>query len=124
MAKITRFRVKPGSVMPKNAREGGSWIKPGATHFISKIVSWPDGSGSFSINIAFCNGLDGWNDFDNVLVLDDDFGQPYTPFYHTEYKLCNAFPCLQYVIDTYNNYMKSMPFLEAVKTDNKGEGVK
>ena len=108
MVKITRFRIKPGAVMPDDAREGGSWINPGATHFISKTFPFPD-AGYFSVNIAFCGGLEGWDDFDNVLVLDEDFGQPYTPFYNTEYKLCDPFPCLKYVIDTYNHYMKNLP---------------
>ena len=67
-----------------------------------------------SIIIAFdSSDLESWNDFDNVLVLDEDFCQPYTPFYGDNYKKeVSDFPFLEWVISEYNALFDSLPVFE------------
>ena len=45
-----------------------------------------------------------FNDFDNIIVLDDSFCQPYTPFYESK----KGFPFLNKVIIEYNNAMDEL----------------
>lgn len=72
----------------------------------------------FDIDIAFTENLQDWNDYDNILVLDSDFGQPYYPFY--EYMMgkmkASATPkVLPLLVAEYNKYMDSLEFLEERK---------
>ena len=60
------------------------------------------------MNIAFPDDLSEWNDFDFVLVLDEEFGQPYTPFYGAK----KHFEFLDRVIKRYNAIMTSMTLFE------------
>jgi hypothetical protein len=48
-----------------------------------------------------------FDDFDNVVVLDDDYCQPYTPFYED----APEFEFLTEVINSYNKQMDSFNFL-------------
>ena len=97
------------------ARPGGTWINQDSDLYISIIREFPDSCGDFIICIGFPdfeNGLVEWDDFNFVLVLDDDFGQPYTPFYGKNYKKdIQNFPCLECVIEAYNKFMDSFDFL-------------
>lgn len=97
------------------ARPGGTWINKDSNLYISIVREFPDSCGDFIIYIGFPDfekGLVEWDDFNFVLVLDDDFGQPYTPFYGKNYKKdIQDFPCLEYVIEAYNNFMDSFDFL-------------
>ena len=97
------------------ARPGGTWVNKGSDLYISIAREFPDSGGDFIIYIGFPDfekGLVEWDDFNFVLVLDDDFGQPYTPFYGKNYKkdIQNS-PCLEYVIEKYNEFMDSFDFL-------------
>ena len=97
------------------ARPGGTWINQDSDLYISIAREFPDSCGDFIICIGFPDfekGLVEWDDFNFVLVLDDDFGQPYTPFYGKNYKkdIQNS-PCLECVIEAYNNFMDSFDFL-------------
>lgn len=47
-----------------------------------------------------------WDDFNNVLVLDCDFGQPYVPFYHYLNGEIKMFPVLEKVVKEYNRLME------------------
>ena len=83
--------------------------------FFSFTGEFPDSHGDFTIYIGFPDfeeGLAEWDDFSFVLVLDDDFGRPYTPFYGKNYKKdIQDFPCLEFVIEKYNEFMDSFDFL-------------
>jgi len=90
--------------------EGGSWIVEDGIYYISKPLV-----DEISLNIAFSDDLSKWNDFDNVLVLDEDFGQPYMPFYQyakTRIEGGKPFMFLSRVITAYNKAMDSLPFLD------------
>ena len=97
------------------ARPGGIWFNRYVEWCISFTGEFPDSCGDFSIYIGFPDfekGLVEWDDFSFVLVLDDDFGQPYTPFYGENYKKdIQDFPCLELVIEKYNEFMDSFDFL-------------
>ena len=97
------------------ARPGGTWINKDSDLYISIVREFPDLCGDFIIYIGFPDfekGLAEWDDFNFVLVLDDDFGQPYTPFYGKNCKkdIQNS-QCLEYVIEACNNFMDSFDFL-------------
>lgn len=97
------------------ARPGGTWINQYSDLYISITREFPDSRGDFIISIGFPDfeeGLAEWDDFSFVLVLDDDFGQPYAPFYGKNYKKdIQDFLCLECVIEAYNNFMDSLDFL-------------
>ena len=97
------------------ARSGGTWINQYSDLYISIAREFPDSWGDFIIFIGFPDfekGLAEWDDFSFVLVLDDEFGQPYTPFYGKNYKKdIQNFPCLECVIEKYNEFMDHFDFL-------------
>ena len=97
------------------AQPGGTWINRYSEWLFSFTGEFPDSCGDFVIYIGFPDfekGLVEWDDFNFVLVLDDDFGQPYTPFYGKNYKQdIQNFPCLECVIEAYNKFMDSFDFL-------------
>ncbi len=118
MAQINRYRIRPGFHMPNHVLKGGKWIRKDANWFLGKSFvakDLPDKL-NFSINIAFVNeDLSEWNDFDSVLVLDDDYAQPYTPFYGENYgQEIHDFPILEKVIDRYNQFMDHQFYLERI----------
>ena len=56
-----------------------------------------------------------FDDFDNILVLDSSFCQPYTPFYGDNYKRdITNFDFLEKVIDRYNQAMNLQGIFEVV----------
>ena len=126
--KIKHYRLKEGvtkeTLLKNGCTEGGSWISKDTEYCIHKSASAkirtkksfryiPD---SFDIWVGFPSDLSKWNDFDHVLVLDEDFCQPYTAFYHENYdKDINDSPCLEHVIEQYNDFLSSLPFLEELK---------
>ena len=98
------------------AKNGGCWINKKSNLYISKFFRHPKYHFEFSINICFKEDISDWNDFDNVLVLDEDFLQPYTPFYGNNYKKeISNHPCLEHCIEKYNEFMDSFDFLCEVK---------
>lgn len=81
--------------------------------------SW--GEFEISINVSFdANNIEKWDDYYNVTILDEDFLQPYTPFYMCDYykKEVTDFPALEWCIDEYNKFMDSIPVLEKIKDKN------
>ena len=94
-----------------SARSGGFWIDKNSKLYISKSFMLPEYDFEFSIDICFKEDISDWNDFDNVLVLDEDFGQPYTTFYTNYKKEVSNHPCLEHCIEKYNEFMDSFDFL-------------
>ena len=82
--------------------EGGKYINDKACYSTWKVLV--DG---ISINIAFPENPIEWDDYEFVLVMDDDFCQPYTPFYRA-----SIYPYLLNVVGHFNKFMDSLTFLE------------
>jgi len=97
-------KIKPHMLFCK----GGTWINDRAVHFIS---CWC-GDEDISLNIGFPEDLSTWDDFDDVLVLDEDVGQAYYPFYDADENEKERFPFVLNIIGTYNRIMDSFEFLE------------
>lgn len=113
--KMKRFKVKDGvtkeDLIALGFREGGTWIKQDAKLFVSKMLN-----NNISINIAFGDNIADWDDFINIDVLDEDWGQPYTPFYGDNYgKEISNFPYLENVIEKYNKVMSELGIFEEIK---------
>lgn len=106
--KIKRFRLKPDadiSSVPKSKYL--SYIHKDCVRRFSKSL----GHG-ITLDIGFPEDLSKWNDFDYVLVLDEDFGQPYGPFYHYMGNKIPAFPALLEIVNAYNREMSKLEYLE------------
>lgn len=117
--KIKRYKLKDGTTEEEliafGAKEGGSY-----KYYLNKFirVNYPKGrfGFDFSINIGFNEDISDWNDYDNVLVMDEDFCQPYTAFYGDNYgKEIKNFYVIEECIRQYNEYMDSIPFLIQIK---------
>ena len=118
-AKSYKLKYVPteGQLIDARAKLGGIWINKESVFYITKCFELPKYDFEFSINIFFFKDVTSdWNDFDNVLVLDEDFAQPYAPFYGKNYKkeILN-YPCLEYCIEKYNEFMDSFDFLCEVR---------
>ena len=94
-------------------RPGGTWIQPDCTCFIERIYCTKDAE--IGIYIGFPDDMTKWNDYDYVCVLDEDFCQPYTPFYDLLDGKPIDFPFLSRIVDEYNNFMNCQPFLQKIK---------
>ena len=113
--KIHRFRIKsnvtPGDLENLGVRKGGVFVNPSA-----EWVYFMHLSDDVTLNIAFPKDLASWNDFDFVLLLDEDFGQPFTPFYRylNEGRKHTSGPneYLKNIIQQYNAAMEAIPFFE------------
>lgn len=111
--KINRYKLKDGvtkdDLLKLGFRPGGTYIKEDAD--ISWFRTLVD---SISLDIAFPEDISKWNDFDYVIVIDEDFGQPYTPFYshYEDDEDSECFVFLRKVITAYNKVMDSLGFLE------------
>ena len=114
--RIRRFRLRDGvtreMLVGLGFRQGGSWIISDAELFKSWCLH-----DSIELEITFggdeARWSETWNDRDNILVLDEDFLQPYGPFY--AYNPANRpSACLTLVISQYNRIMSSLPFLEEI----------
>ena len=74
---------------------------------------------TITVNICWPDDLSTWDSFDHVIVLDEDFCQPYTPFYDLEEK-AEKYPnrpmnhFAMNVAGNYNKFMDSLPFLERI----------
>ena len=119
--KIKRFKMKSDadiSVFPWGRVKYIEYGQPGAMTFVNEnsvCGFWDTLCHGVSINIAFPEDLKEWNDFDYILVLDEDFGQPYGPFYHfMEGKIQEPWPVLIEVINAYNEFMSSFDWLEEI----------
>ena len=114
--KIKRYSIKKevvvDDIIAAGGKEGGTWINKESKFLLSKYCYYKPTDFEFSINIAFKQDIKDWDDFENVLVLDEDFCQPYTPFYGKNFgaDIFN-FPTLEYCVEQYNKFMDSLPFL-------------
>ena len=69
--------------------------------------------GDIEMDIAFPKELEKWDDYEHVLVMDDNIGQPYGPFYsYLRDPAEQPDPFLETIIEKYNEIMDSLPFLE------------
>lgn len=117
--KIKRFKLKDNvtrdDLIALGFRNGGSWIKKDAELFLSRCFKYEETEFEYSISIAFSSDINDWNDFDNVLVLDEDFCQPYTPFYGDNYgKDITDFPTLENTIFKYNEFMSGLGIFDEI----------
>ena len=113
-AKSYKLKYTPTEeqLIEAGAKRGGIWIDEESVFYITKCFELPKYDFEFSISIYFKDDIGDWNDFDNVLVLDEDFLQPYTPFYGDNYKKeVSNFPCIEYCIEKYNEFMDGFDFL-------------
>lgn len=118
--KVKRYKLKDSVTIEEintfGVKKGGSWISETATGYIVKFIHRKDRDLNvyldFAIYICFSNNLSDWNDFDNVLLIDEDFGQPFHSFYVHYNEEVDNFPVLEKVIAFYNEFMDSLPFLE------------
>lgn len=76
-----------------------------------------------SINLHFvASDVQSWSDYHNVIVLDENFCQPYTPFYGWLEKPNHNYSAVAgEVISLYNNYLRSLSFLEEVVDNDQPE---
>lgn len=106
--KIKRFKLKEkADVSDVPFREHMTYVHKDAVRGFHRMLK-----GGIELNVAFPQDLSEWNDFDFVLVLDDDFGQPYTPFYGFLNGDTKPFPFLAEVVKEYNKVMGCLPYLE------------
>ena len=117
--KIKRFKLKDNvtrdDLIALGFRNGGSWIKKDTELFLSRCFEYKETEFEYSISIAFSSDINDWNDFDNVLVLDEDFCQPYAPFYEYNYgEDITDFPTLENTIFKYNEFMSSLGIFEEI----------
>ena len=75
--KISRFKLRP-DVTPDLSKmsEYANFINVDAVRSFHQYLA-----DDICLYVAFPEDLSKWDDFDYVLILDDNFGQPYTPFY-------------------------------------------
>ena len=133
--KIKRYKMKPGwraDMIVGSSKcawhYGGIYTNSSAYFHLIKFFYKKDIDFNFTIEIEFKENTEDWDDLKNILVavkakwgllkygeIDDDFCQPYTPFYsHFDKDVVN-FPALEFVIEQYNKLLDSFPFLEEVK---------
>ena len=120
MLKIKRFKIKPDADISVFPWGKVSKIIYGHVKYIninkdSVCGFWELLCHDITVNIAFPEDLSQWNDFDYILVLDEDFGQPYTPFYRYMFgEIQEPWQGLIDVINAYNELMSSFVWLEEV----------
>ena len=122
MLKIKRFKIKPDADITVFPFGRVSKIIYGPVKYVNK-----NSVGGFyeslchdiSINIAFPEDLKEWNDIDYILVLDENLGQPYIPFYKYMYDgIQEPWQGLIDVINAYNEFMSSFDWLEEINESN------
>ena len=108
--KIKRFRLR-GDCKPRSEKSDHlSWINRDSVSYARFTLC-----GDITLNIGFPDSPEKWNDFDFIIVLDEAFCQPYTPFYlYLNGEINNTFPFLEKVIIRYNEVMGQLPYLEEI----------
>ena len=118
---IKRFRMKPAITIEElihyGFKKGGSWLNSNAEYYLPYNIN--KNGNRFSIEIGIPFNLNEWNDCDFIMVIDDAFLQPYTPFHNVRCEQCKGkqsanFHTLDWVIKEYNNYLSSLDFLEEI----------
>ena len=118
--KIKRFKIKPDTDIfqfPWGRVIYVEYGQPGAMTFVNEnsvCGFWDILCHSVSINIAFPEDLKEWNDLDYILVMDDNFCQPYTPFYNYMDKEIPENTILEEIVKAYNELMSSFVWLEEI----------
>ncbi len=120
--KIKRYKMKPGwraDMIVGSSKcawhYGGIYTNSSAYFHLIKFFYKKYIDFNFTIEIEFKENTEDWNDLKNILVIDDDFCQPYTPFYNNYGQDVANFPALEFVIEQYNKLLDSFPFLEEMK---------
>jgi len=118
MSVVNKYKLKDGvtaediirEVKAKKMTVGqyGRYIHPDV-----KFSAYKEIVENISVCIGFPEDLSKWDDFNYVLVMDEDFGQPYTPFYNVEEEN-KRFAFVMNVVGHYNKLMDSLSFLERV----------
>ena len=107
--KIKRYKIKPNTTINEVLNNGFKYSVD--CKYLTKFVTLKN-SIVLYIKIPL-SGLYAFDDINNVDVLDDDFCQPYTPFYNNydkDISVGNKF--LIDVIKRYNEEMNKITFLE------------
>lgn len=86
-----------------------------------KPGSWRHGDSNekwYSKSCGLCGEIDltvhinmttkDWDEYEDTDVIDDDFGQPYTPFYNCVYNGQKKFRAVRLVIDAYYERMDAL----------------
>ena len=115
VTKIKRFKLRDNAeeIIGRRVQKGNSsYICKDA---LSSMHIFPSPE-EVSIDIGFPEDLSKWNDCDYVLVIDEDYLQPYVPFYRAlNGKLEGDAPkLLNTVIEKYNKSMSELEFLEEI----------
>lgn len=89
------------------------------THYFCLFNSEKEkNSYEFSFDVAIdLDDLKSWNDFDNLEVIDDDFGQPYHAFFRAQ-DSGHSFPFLDMIIKKYENQMSKLVEAKILKEVN------
>ena len=89
------------------------------THYFCLFNSEKEkNSYEFSFDVAIdLDDLKSWNDFDNLEVIDDDFGQPYYAFFRAQ-DSGHSFPFLDMIIKKYENQMSKLVKSKILKEVN------
>lgn len=89
------------------------------THYFCLFNSEKEkNSYEFSFDVAIdLDDLKSWNDFDNLEVIDDDFGQPYYAFFRAQ-DSGHSFPFLDMIIKKYENQMSKLVEAKILKEVN------
>lgn len=115
MARINNYKLKDGITKVDLLELGwkkGSWLDKNL-ECVSKFMVL---NGSIEINMRVRTNPMDFDDFEDILVLDADFCQPYTPFYGDNYKKDVAdFEFLENVISRYNQAMDMQGIFEIVE---------
>ena len=111
MEKIARFKLKEDyDFSSLKISAPATWINKDAIKCVHYNLA-----DDVTLNIGFPEDLSEWDDFSYILVLDENFCQPYTPFYVAwcgEVK--NLFRFLDLIIHNYNKKMRELPWLEEI----------
>ena len=117
--KIKRFKLKENvtedDLIQLRFQQGGSFVNENAKWLKFKTLD-----NFVSVNLTFPEYLQDWNDFVYVLLLDEDFGQPYSPFYN--YFLVDAKegpPALNNIVYQYNKFMEELGLFEEANIEYK-----
>ena len=120
---VKRYKMKPNITLEdiqafakEHAKKfgfGGAaiWISEDSEHFLSTYIN-----DDILLSIGFPKDLQKWDDFDHVMVMDEDFGQPFTPFYkYIDGEIQEPEDFVMHTVDKYNAVMDSLTFLEAIE---------
>lgn len=114
--KIKRYKLKENvtkdSLIALGFKNGGYWVSKDAELYLMKHldIGW-----GLSFNIVIPEEIKEWDDFEHVLVVDEVYGQPYTPFYGDNFgKDITDFPFLEQVIREYNKFMDGLGIFEEI----------